>query len=224
MDQLDDCKPATPLGYLKGEVAHEGALVCGQEEDTMDVPDEAMLLRIFTSSADRYELGSLYIAIVEATRRCGLAGATVLRGQLGYGHTHHLRQRKFLPFSEDHPVVIEIVDTPAKIAAFLPILDEMMESGLVTLEQARVLHYGRTKTGRVLEFLRCIRRYGLNHWRAICAAALHRRIVQRDLTASGFLTRTGQRPNNCMKEMESSLTAILDDDSYQTHVAGQCHA
>lgn len=113
----------------------------------MDVPHEALLLRIFTSSADRHGFGALYVGIVEAARKHGLAGATVLRGTIGFGHTRRMHEPHFLPFADDHPVIVEIVDSVEKIEAFLPVLDEMMESGLVTLERARVLHYGRQKKG-----------------------------------------------------------------------------
>lgn len=113
----------------------------------MDVPHEALLLRIYTSSADRHGLNSLFVAIVNAARDSGLAGATVLRGPLGFGHTKQMHEGHLLPFSDDHPVIIEIVDGTEKIEEFLPILDTMMQSGLITIERARVLHYGRKKAG-----------------------------------------------------------------------------
>ncbi|MCF3946103.1 DUF190 domain-containing protein [Acidiphilium sp. AL] len=113
----------------------------------MDVPHEALLLRIYTSSADRYGLSSLFVAIVNTAREHGLAGATVLRGPMGFGHTKRLHEGHLLPFSDDYPVIIEIVDSTHKIEAFLPVLDQMMQSGLVTIERARVLHYGRMKAG-----------------------------------------------------------------------------
>lgn len=113
----------------------------------MDIPHEAILLRIYTSSADKHGLSSLYVAIVNAARANGLAGATVLRGPLGFGHTRRMHEGHLSPFSDDHPVIVEIVDGSAKIDAFLPIVDEMMQSGLITIERARVLHYGRKKTG-----------------------------------------------------------------------------
>ena len=113
----------------------------------MDVPHEASLLRIYTSSADRHGGTSLFIAIVHAARDHGLAGATVLRGTLGFGHTGRLHEGHLLPFSDDHPVIVEIVDATDRIETFLPILDSMMQSGLVTIERARVLQYGRHKPG-----------------------------------------------------------------------------
>jgi PII-like signaling protein len=112
----------------------------------MDIPHDAVLLRIFTSMDDRSDLEPLYMAIVEKARDLHLAGATVLRGPLGYGHSTRLHEPHLFPVAADLPVVIEIVDAEDKIEAFLPVLDEMMESGLVTLEKARVLQYGRKRS------------------------------------------------------------------------------
>ena len=115
----------------------------------MDVPHDAVLLRIFTSVSDRRGLQPLYVAIVEKAREMHLAGATVLRGPLGFGHSTRLHKGQLFPATQDLPVVIEIVDGEDKIDAFLPVLDGMMESGLVTLEKAKVLQYGRQRTGLV---------------------------------------------------------------------------
>jgi len=111
----------------------------------MDVPHDAVLLRIFTSTADRCGAYPLYQAIVHRAREMHLAGATVLRGPIGFGHSVRLHEGKLLPVRQDLPVVIEIVDSPEKIDSFLPVLDTMMESGLVTLETAKVLQYGRQR-------------------------------------------------------------------------------
>jgi hypothetical protein len=113
----------------------------------MDLPHDAVLLRIFTSVADRWKMGPLYIAIVEKAREHHLAGATVLRGPLGFGQSAQLHKGHLLPLSQDLPVVVEIVDAEEKINAFLPVLEEMMESGLVTIEKAQVLQYGRQRAG-----------------------------------------------------------------------------
>ena len=113
----------------------------------MDLPHEAVLLRIFTGMADRWHMGPLYLAIIEKARERHLAGATVLRGTIGFGQSGQLHQERALPLHPDQPVVVEIVDTEEKIAAFLPLLDEMMESGLVTIEKAGVLQYGRQRAG-----------------------------------------------------------------------------
>jgi hypothetical protein len=105
------------------------------------LPTEATLLRIFIGDQDRYERRPLYEAIVLKAREMRLAGATVLRSPMGFGRTSHLHTAKILQLSTDLPMVIEIVDEPQKIEAFLPVLDGMMGGGLVTLEKVRVIHY-----------------------------------------------------------------------------------
>jgi len=107
------------------------------------VPEEATLLRIFLGESDRHGGQPSYEAIVLAARAHGLAGATVLRGPMGYGASSHLHTAKILRLSADLPMVIEIVDAEAKIQGFLPQLDTLLGSGLVTLEKVRVLQYGR---------------------------------------------------------------------------------
>jgi uncharacterized protein len=112
----------------------------------MDVPHESTLLRIFMSVDDRYGVEEpLYQAIVAKAREMHLAGATVLKGPLGYGHSSRLHKVHIIA-TDERPVVIEICDSEEKINAFLPVLDEMMESGLVTLERAQVLRYGRKRS------------------------------------------------------------------------------
>jgi PII-like signaling protein len=105
------------------------------------LPAEAMLLRIFIGDTDRYHHQPLYEAIVLKARELHLAGATVLKSPMGFGHTSRLHTAKILQLSTDLPMVIEIVDEPQKIEAFLPVLDEMMDGGLVTLEKVQVIHY-----------------------------------------------------------------------------------
>jgi len=107
----------------------------------MHLPHEAMLLRVFIGESDRWKHQPLYEAIVLKAREVHLAGATVLRGPMGYGKSSRLHTAKILRLSMDLPLVIEIVDTEEKIQAFLPILDEMMKGGLVTLERVRVIDY-----------------------------------------------------------------------------------
>lgn len=114
----------------------------------MQVPREAVLLRIFIGEDERHQHRPLFEAIVLKAREMHLAGATVLRGPLGYGHSSRLHTTKILRLSEDLPIVIEIVDSEEKINAFLLILDGMMKGGLVTLERARVLSYGGAETAR----------------------------------------------------------------------------
>src|ERR1700736_6439860 len=108
----------------------------------MNVPKDAVLLRIFFGEEDRFEGNPLHKAIVRKAREMHLAGATVLRGPMGYGHSSRLHTAKVLRLSFDLPIVFEIVDTEVKINEYLPILDGMMASGLVTLEKVKVLQYG----------------------------------------------------------------------------------
>jgi len=107
----------------------------------MQIPQDAVLLRIFLGESDRWEHKPLYEAIVLKARELHLAGATVLRGPMGFGKTSHLHTAKILRLSMDLPLVIEIVDSEEKINAFLPVLDGMMGGGLVTLEKVKVVHY-----------------------------------------------------------------------------------
>ena len=100
-----------------------------------------MLLRIFIGESDRWRHQPLYEAIVLKARELHLAGATVLRGPMGFGKSSRLHTAKILRLSMDLPLVIELVDSEEKIQAFLPVLDEMMKGGLVTLEKVRVVHY-----------------------------------------------------------------------------------
>jgi PII-like signaling protein len=108
----------------------------------MQVPQDAVLLRVFLGENDRWHHGPLYEAIVLKAREMHLAGATVIRGPMGFGRASRLHTAKILRLSEDLPLVIEIVDSEAKIDTFLPVLEEMMGSGLVTLERVKVLRYG----------------------------------------------------------------------------------
>jgi PII-like signaling protein len=107
----------------------------------MQIPHEAMLLRIFIGESDRWEHKPLYEAIVLKARELHLAGATVLRGAMGFGKSSRLHTAKILRLSMDLPLLIEIVDSEEKINAFLPVLDMMIGGGLVTLEKVRVIDY-----------------------------------------------------------------------------------
>ena len=108
----------------------------------MQIPKQAVLLRIFIGENDRSDGRPLYEAIVLKAREQHLAGATVLRGPMGFGASSRLHTNKILRLSEDLPLVIEIVDSEEKIIAFLPLLDGMMTSGLITMEKVQVLQYG----------------------------------------------------------------------------------
>ncbi|MDE3059799.1 MAG: DUF190 domain-containing protein [Pseudomonadota bacterium] len=110
----------------------------------MQIPKNAVLLRVFIGENDKNHHQPLYEAIVLKAREMGLSGATVLRGPMGFGHSSRLHTAKILRLSEDLPVVIELVDGEEKINAFLPALDALMKdgSGLITLENVQVLRYG----------------------------------------------------------------------------------
>lgn len=108
---------------------------------SLQLPKESVLLRIFIGEDDHYKRLPLYEAIVLKAREKHLAGATVLRGVLGFGKSSHLHVENLLRLSMDLPMVVEIVDTPEKINAFIPFLEPMMSGGLVTLERAYVRSY-----------------------------------------------------------------------------------
>ena len=108
----------------------------------MQIPKQAVLLRIFIGEDDKTDGSPLYEAIVLTARKLQIAGATVLRGPMGFGASSRLRTTKILRLSEDLPLVIEIVDSEEKINEFLPVLNQLMSSGLVTLEKVQVLQYG----------------------------------------------------------------------------------
>ncbi len=112
----------------------------------MQLPHDAVLLRIFIGEKDRWEHKPLYEAIVLKAREMHLAGATVLRGPMGFGKSSRLHTAKILRLSIDLPVVIEIVDSNEKVQSFLPVLDKMITGGLVTLENVRVLEYRGLKS------------------------------------------------------------------------------
>ncbi len=107
----------------------------------MDLPQDSVLLRVFLGEADRHGHLPLYEAVVLKARERGLAGATVLRGPLGYGASSRLHTSKVLRLSMDLPVVVEIVDSKEKIDAFLPLLDEIIDGGLATLQPVQIFHY-----------------------------------------------------------------------------------
>lgn len=112
----------------------------------MENPDEGLLLRVFIGEADRYDGKPLYEQIVLKAREMELAGATVLRGVMGFGAASHLHTSKFLRLSEDLPMVVEIVDTEEQIERLLPFLDETVKEGMVTIEKARVIKYRHQET------------------------------------------------------------------------------
>ena len=111
----------------------------------MEIPNDAMLLRIFIGESDRWRHQPLYEAIVMKAREMHMAGATVLRGPMGFGPSSRVHTAKILRLSMDLPFVIEIVDSEEKVNAFLPVIEEMIDGGLVTLERVKVIYYRHRK-------------------------------------------------------------------------------
>jgi len=111
----------------------------------MKLPSEAQLLRIFIGESDKHGHRPLYEVIVEEARKRGMAGATVLHGTIGFGAHSRIHTARILQLSEDLPIIIEIVDKPERIEAFLPYLDEIVTEGLVTLEKVRIIAYRHGK-------------------------------------------------------------------------------
>ncbi len=111
----------------------------------MQIPKDAMLLQIFIGESDRWHHQALYEAIVMKARERHLAGATVLRGPMGFGAASRIHTAKILRLSMELPIVIEIVDSEENVNAFLPDLEQMIGGGLVTLEKIKVIHYRHEK-------------------------------------------------------------------------------
>jgi uncharacterized protein len=107
----------------------------------MKISEEGQLLRIFIGESDKWEGKPLYEALVLKAREMGLAGATMLRGLMGYGAASRVHTAKILRLSEDLPIIVELVDSQEKIASFLPVIDEMIQEGLVTLERVQIILY-----------------------------------------------------------------------------------
>ncbi len=110
----------------------------------MQIPKDAVLLRIFIGENDRHHDKPLYEMIVTTARQMHLAGATILRGPMGFGRSSRIHSARIDRLSEDLPMVVEIVDSQAKVDEFLPVLDGMMGSGLITVEKVQVLQYGES--------------------------------------------------------------------------------
>jgi len=113
----------------------------------MNLPSEAVLLRILIGESDKHGHRPLYEVIVEEARKRGMAGATVLRGVMGFGKASRIHTMKILRLSEDLPIIIEIVDKPERIEEFLPDLNKLIMEGLVTLESIRVITYRHNGAG-----------------------------------------------------------------------------
>jgi uncharacterized protein len=113
----------------------------------MFLPKDATLLRVFIGESARFEGHPLYEAIVLKARELHMAGATVLRGPMSFGKSSRLHSAKILRLSEDLPIVVEIVDSQEQIDHFLPFLETMVGSGLVTVEKVQVIRYGDAGVG-----------------------------------------------------------------------------
>jgi len=111
----------------------------------MRISGEAKLVRIFIGESDRWHGVPLYEAIVRKVREMGLAGATVIRGVEGFGANSRIHTAKILRLSEDLPVLIEIVDKEERIATIIPVLDEMISEGLITMERVEIIKYTHEK-------------------------------------------------------------------------------
>jgi PII-like signaling protein len=129
-----DCRMAPPS-------QHPSSVESSPAPKPRDLSEECSLLRIFLGEADEYMHRPLYRAIVLRARELHLAGATVLRGPMGFGRSTHLHNAHILRLSLDLPIVVEIVDETQKIRAFLPELKKMMRGGLITMERAQVFRY-----------------------------------------------------------------------------------
>lgn len=105
------------------------------------IESEQTLMRIFIGESDRWDHRPLYEALVELFRREGFAGATVLKGAMGFGAHSVTHTDKLLRFSSDLPVVVEVIERADRIEALLPQLESMLQGGLITLEKARVLRF-----------------------------------------------------------------------------------
>ena len=103
--------------------------------------EEMILMRIFVGESDRYQKKPLYEALVELFHAEGVAGATVIKGAMGYGGKSEVHSDRLLRLSSDLPVIVEVVDSEAKIDAVLPLIEGMFQGGLITLEKARVINF-----------------------------------------------------------------------------------
>lgn len=126
---------------VPGTIAPLSTLPSPEEFPIMRSAEKGQLLRVFIGESDVWQGEPLYRAIVLKAREMGLAGATVLRGPMGFGAHSRMHTAKLLELSTDLPIIVEIVETPAKIQALLPFLDEVVAEGLITIEDVRILHY-----------------------------------------------------------------------------------
>src|SRR5262249_33829844 len=126
---------------VPGPITPFSSLPSPEEFPVMNLSEEEQLLRVFLGESDTWEGEPLYRAIVLKAKELGLAGATVLRGAMGYGANSRMHTTKLLELSTDLPIVVEIVDTADKVQALLPFLDGAVKEGMITTEAVRVLRY-----------------------------------------------------------------------------------
>lgn len=126
---------------VPGAVAETTYLPSPREFPVMQLAEDGRLVRIFIGEDDRWEGEPLYRAIVLKAKELGLAGATVLKGPMGFGANSRVHTNRLIEVSSDLPLVIEIVDAPEKIETLLPFLDAVVQEGLITVENVRVLKY-----------------------------------------------------------------------------------
>ncbi len=107
------------------------------------IEGQQVLMRIFLGESDRWERRPLYMALLELFRAKGLAGATILQGVAGFGPDSIVHTAGLLKLSADLPIVIEVIDSEERVRAVLPEVDRMMQGGLITLENVKVVHYER---------------------------------------------------------------------------------
>lgn len=133
---------------VPGSITPLSTLPSPEEFPAMRLSENGQLLRVFIGESDVWQGQPLYRAIVLKARELGLAGATVLRGPMGFGANSLLHTTRLLELSTDLPIIVEIVDTPEKLGPLLPFLDEVVTEGLITIEEVRVLKYRHNETGR----------------------------------------------------------------------------
>lgn len=138
---IEDIPQAAMTHEAPAPVAPLSTLPSAEEFPIMQLSEKGQLVRIFIGESDERDNMPLYRAIVLKARELGLAGATVLRGPMGFGANSHLHTSKILELSTDLPIIIEIVDSAEKIQSLLPYLDEVVLEGLITLEDVRVFRY-----------------------------------------------------------------------------------
>jgi uncharacterized protein len=126
---------------VPGQIPDLSTVPSREEFPAMQLSEDGQLLRVFIGESDQWEGTPLYRAIVLKAKELGLAGATVLRGPMGFGANSRLHTTKLLELSTDLPIIVEIVDAAKKVEALLPFLDQAVQEGMITIEAVRILRY-----------------------------------------------------------------------------------